>query len=174
MLQRNILVGQDGIVVIADFGYTRVLHSEKREGTRPESVIRGYRYLAPEVITRDAAFPPTRKTDTYALAMTILELGTGEKPYRDVENADYLLNSVPQNYRPRKERSLGYLDEKITKELWACLEKMWHSDVRRRPEVSRVREFVERLSEMFREPVSARGIQEAATGTNRSFRSHRN
>jgi serine/threonine protein kinase len=179
MTQRNILVRQDGIIVIADFGYTRVLHSEKRKGTMPESVIRAYRYLAPEVIDRDARFTPTQQTDTYALALTIVELGTGEKPYRDVENANNLLTRVipPENYRPEKEKSLGYLGEESTEKLWKCLEGMWRADARSRLEVAKVRQFVESLRKTYgqsvpRQSVSVRDAWEVASRTNRFLRSH--
>lgn len=155
MSQRNILAKEDGTIVIADFGYSRVLHSKRREATTPASVTRAYRYLAPEVIAPDATFQPTPQTDIYALAMTIVELGTGELPFREISNPDFLLNKViqPTNRRPKSENSLGHLGEECTGELWKYLEEMWHAEAEERPEVAIVRKSVEALRERYRKSV---------------------
>ena len=155
MSQRNILAKEDGTIVIADFGYSRVLHSKRREATTPASVIRAYRYLAPEVIARDAAFQPTLQTDIYALAMTIVELGTGELPFKEISNPNYLLNNViqPTNYRPKRENSLRDLEEECTRELWKYLEEMWRAEAKERPSVAIVRQSVEALRERYPESV---------------------
>ena len=155
MSQRNILAKEDGTIVIADFGYSRILHNKRREATTPASVIRAYRYLAPEVIAPDAAFQPTLQTDIYALAMTIVELGTGELPFREISNPNYLLNNViqPKNCRPERENSLGHLEEECTRELWEYLEEMWHPEAKKRPRVDIVRRSVEALRERYPELV---------------------
>jgi len=146
------------MTVVADFGYSRLLHSE-REETTPESVIRHYRYLAPEVIARNSAFRPSPGTDTYALAMTIVELGTGAPPFREIENHWILVNRVikPESYRPPKEKSLGYLGEEHTKELWKYLEGMWCHRPDDRHDVAIVLQYVEMLYQKFLE--SAPGQQ---------------
>jgi len=151
MSQRNILIRQDGTTVVADFGYSRLLHSQRREETTPESVIRSYRYLAPEVIARNATFLPSPETDTYALAMTIVELGTGVLPFREIENHLHLVDRVikPESYRPPKEKSLGYLGEEQTKELWKYLEGMWCHRPGDRHDVAIVLQYVEMLYKKF-------------------------
>jgi len=159
MSQRNILIRQDGTTVVADFGYSRLLHGERRKDTTPESVIRTYRYLAPEVIAPNAVFLPSPETDTYALAMTIVELGTGARPFREIENGLHLLDRViePESYRPPKEKSLGYLGEEHTKELWKYLEGMWCHRPDDRHDVAIVLQYVEMLYQKFLE--SAPGQQ---------------
>jgi serine/threonine protein kinase len=175
--QRNILATKDGVIVIADFGYTRVLHSEKRQQTTPQSITRAYRYLAPEVINVDAKFRPTPQTDTYALAMTIVELGTGELPFKDVKDPSRLLNQVidPTNYRPQREQSLGFLGEGPTTELWKCLEGMWHAQPNNRPKVASVLRSVEKLHRELSigRSVSTGRVLGAVTTIKKFFRSSR-
>jgi len=127
----------------------------------PESVIRSYRYLAPEVIAPNAAFRPSPETDTYALAMTIVELGTGALPFREIENPWHLVDRVikPESYRPPKEKSLGYLDEENTKELWKYLEGMWCHRPNDRYEVATVLQYVEMLHRKFLESAAGQRVR---------------
>src|SRR5947207_3807596 len=73
----NILISQDGVVKVADFGLARAYadsYISQAEGTVTGTV----QYLAPEQIQGEPADP---RTDLYALGVVMFELLTGSPPF---------------------------------------------------------------------------------------------
>src|SRR5438445_923685 len=73
----NILIAQDGVVKVADFGLARA-YAESNVSQAEGTVTGTVQYLAPEQIQGDPADP---RTDLYALGVVMFELLTGEPPF---------------------------------------------------------------------------------------------
>ena len=76
----NVLVSNDGIVKIADFGLSRVVTGDNAHSrlTRTHLILGTYEYMAPE--QRESAKDADSRSDIYATAVVFYELLTGELP----------------------------------------------------------------------------------------------
>lgn len=76
----NILVDDRGTIKLADFGASKAI---QQDTIRDESTKKGLTgtplYMAPEVVT---ASSPGRKADIWAIGCTVLELATGQMPWK--------------------------------------------------------------------------------------------
>jgi serine/threonine protein kinase/TolB-like protein len=78
----NILVTQEGVVRLLDFGIAKVLNPE----LSPETTLTrsGWRAMTPEYASPEQVrgAPVTKTTDIYSLGVLLFELLTGHRPYR--------------------------------------------------------------------------------------------
>ncbi|MGI8867526.1 MAG: protein kinase domain-containing protein, partial [Mycobacteriales bacterium] len=73
----NVLLGDDGVVKVADFGLARALAD--LSSTAENSAVMGTAaYVAPEQITRGATTP---RTDVYSTGIVLFEMVTGRAPF---------------------------------------------------------------------------------------------
>ncbi|HET8641872.1 MAG TPA: serine/threonine-protein kinase [Pseudonocardiaceae bacterium] len=85
----NILIGEDGVVKITDFGISRAVEDVTR--TMTSMVVGTPAYLAPEVARGDrASFP----SDVYSLGSTLYAAVEGQPPFGFADNAIALLYRV--------------------------------------------------------------------------------
>ncbi|XP_019714731.1 tyrosine-protein kinase SRK2 [Hippocampus comes] len=92
---RNVLVGENNICKVADFGLARVFQNdnvyEAREGTKFP-----VKWTAPEVIHNNVF---TIKSDVWSFGILLYEIMTfGKMPYPDMTNYQ-VVQQVPQGYR---------------------------------------------------------------------------
>jgi serine/threonine-protein kinase len=94
----NILISRTGAVKVADFGLAKALNSQN---LTQAGMLKGkIPYLAPEQIRGKNA---DRRTDIYALGVTLYELVTGRRPF-EAENDVALMSAVAMEPPPPAQR----------------------------------------------------------------------
>ncbi|TVU49087.1 hypothetical protein EJB05_00378, partial [Eragrostis curvula] len=136
----NILLDDNMVPKIADFGISRLFGNEKtRTCTQSRDGTLGY--MAPEYINRGVI---TKKLDIFSLGVIIIEIITGRKDYSDESetSSQEFIELVIENWRNRLERTSLEIDcEQITRCIrigLACVKL----DRARRPTT---RQIIERL-----------------------------
>ena len=92
---------------------------------------------------------PTKESDSYALGMVILEVLSGQapfKPFRDV----IVMRMVIEGKRPG--RPAGPEGAWFTEDLWEMLNLCWESHRENRPSVATVLGLLEKASEAWKPP----------------------
>ncbi|EFO62070.1 Kinase, NEK [Giardia lamblia P15] len=89
----NILMGEDDVVVLTDFGLSKILDSM----TDTQTVAGSVAYIAPEMHARSAY---TEAVDIWSLGVTIYELMTNGKPLINSFFGSHILQEIQQWKRP--------------------------------------------------------------------------
>jgi serine/threonine protein kinase len=83
---RNVLLGENNLAKVADFGLTRDLHGKKEQVVKDKNIKLAIKWMAVEVLA-ERKF--SAASDMWSCAITIWELLTyGELPYKGMNNAD--------------------------------------------------------------------------------------
>ncbi|OCH88106.1 kinase-like protein [Obba rivulosa] len=135
----NILVNENGIASLADFGLSAFSHDEQSRTISATSHKEGtLRYSAPEVQDWSGINGPSFESDVYSFAMTTWEIFTGRRPYFDIKKPGPLYVIVVMDkirpQRPRQATGLGLYDE-----IWSVMERCWTHEPQDRPPMTSVR-----------------------------------
>ncbi|CAE7104829.1 unnamed protein product [Rhizoctonia solani] len=128
----NILISNDGIPVLADFGNsTHMNQSMKFTQTNSEKSWT-MRWSAPELILGSAHSKPA---DVYALAMTIFEVVTGTLPYNGKLEHTIMHLVVTKKEPPERPHTIP-VDHEGGNKLWELLVSCWSFEPEVRPSAS--------------------------------------
>ncbi|KZP26787.1 kinase-like protein [Athelia psychrophila] len=116
---RNIVIAPNGRPLITDTGLTQVIQAQ--EGIFPwrlpsESV----RWMAPELFASELDDAYTTSSDVWALAMTILEVMSGEMPYHPRRQVHATALAIMDGVLPQRPDN-GIISD----DLWDALNMMW-------------------------------------------------
>lgn len=101
------------------------------------------RWLAPELIEGNIN-SPTKATDSYAFAMTALELLTGKHPYANQKrNAAVIHEKVVKRLLPPRPRD-DDADKWISNDLWGLMLACWQP-AEDRPSLADIRSHLEKI-----------------------------
>ncbi|XP_047976156.1 serine/threonine-protein kinase STY46-like isoform X2 [Salvia hispanica] len=127
----NLLMDDNKVVKIADFGVARVLAQSgvmtAETGT--------YRWMAPEVIEHKAY---NHKADVFSFGITLWELLTGKVPYAQLTPLQAAVGVVQKGLRPTIPRHTHPLVVEL-------LERCWQQDPSLRPEFSEITEILQSI-----------------------------
>jgi serine/threonine protein kinase len=96
----NLFFGDDGRVVLGDFGIARDIHDA--DGTDPGRTVGTYAYMSPEQICADGEI--TGKSDLYSLGCVAYEMLAGRPPFAGSNFAqvwDQHLHGTPKRFHER-------------------------------------------------------------------------
>jgi hypothetical protein len=125
----NILVGDDGAIVLTDFGIAR--DEDARDQTMDERVLGTLSYMAPEQAAGEQA---TGATDVWAAALTLYEALAGRNPFR-TKSLNELLERLAAGAKP-----LTHERPDLPRALSRTIQRALHRDPRRRPSAIELRD----------------------------------
>ncbi|CAE6534497.1 unnamed protein product [Rhizoctonia solani] len=138
----NVLVSSQGDARLTDFGLSAMSVASvafSPTGNHFGSI----RWEGPELLLPGAT--KTKKSDVYALAMTILEIFTGYIPYPLCQSDPQVMNQLTNGILPTRPT-----DGQLGNEMWELLMSCWNRDPDARPHVQQVLESLLVLC-LFRE-----------------------
>ena len=92
MKPENVLIGDDGLARVTDFGLAVPLHESRTRLTLTGTAVGTVDYMAPEQIRGG---PQDARTDIYALGVLIYELSTGQTPRGSFAPPQFVRRGVP-------------------------------------------------------------------------------
>ncbi|QRV93592.1 Tyrosine kinase domain protein [Ceratobasidium sp. AG-Ba] len=139
--QANILVSNDDVPKIADFGCLRLF-----EEMFPSSLAllngESVRWKAPELIIIEDFVPDvSMAADIYALGMTMLEVMTSRKPFYEYKSNTYVALAVAEGIHPTQPPELSNAS-KSANEQWDLMTRCWAFQPDRRPSARTILELM--------------------------------
>ncbi|CAE6486873.1 unnamed protein product [Rhizoctonia solani] len=130
---QNVLIDHHHRAKLADFGTALLKHDASLKFTSQAHTLGlSLRWAAPELFKEDSK-QLSRKSDVYALGMTILEAITGSEPYAGVQNLGVLLMVTQTKLHPPRPRAIPQGDD-CANRLWLLLTNCWAYEPQDRPE----------------------------------------
>ncbi|EMD39284.1 hypothetical protein CERSUDRAFT_152382 [Gelatoporia subvermispora B] len=136
----NILVNDQGIASITDFGLSS-LYQENSRSTSSVGTQGSFRWMAPEILDpelfENEGGRARRESDVYSFALTMWEIFTGAIPFEDCPRDATVILRVIRGTRPQyPQQTIDGLNEYV----WDIMEDCWQSDWRERPAIANVME----------------------------------
>ncbi|KAH7325192.1 kinase-like domain-containing protein [Rhizoctonia solani] len=124
----NVLVSDEGIVQVTDFGVSITDHQEIEFSTT--SAGGGtQRWQAPEILRGDS--DSSMEADVYALGMTMTEIYTGERPYNSINLFQAIQRVISGNLRPSRPIILSV--DVTGNIVWDLMNRCWAENPAQRP-----------------------------------------
>ncbi|KAH7345419.1 WD40-repeat-containing domain protein [Rhizoctonia solani] len=134
----NILMSLEGVAKLTDFGLS-VMSATSLAFSETTSQTGSVRWVAPELLTEGAT--KTKESDVYALAMTMLEIFTGDAPYFQCQYDFQVMNKVLQGVLPPRPTD-RLKDDGYGNRMWELLMTCWDRDQHARPSTQQVFELL--------------------------------
>ncbi|KAG8697861.1 hypothetical protein FRC08_006266 [Ceratobasidium sp. 394] len=141
---KNILVSDEGMVKLSDFGNSIFVSECSLEFTDTTNTVGGTtRWMAPELLDEDESEDEdtnrSQPADIYALGMTILEVMTARKPYFECKKDAAVIKAATKGQYPRRPDEFSE-NKRFGDERWTLLLGCWKRNPNSRPKVTEVRE----------------------------------
>ncbi|QRV89341.1 Tyrosine kinase catalytic domain protein [Ceratobasidium sp. AG-Ba] len=157
----NVLISEDGSALLTDFGEAELIDpATELLFTRPSSPIGiNVRWAAPEYFLGDKDYSST-SADVYALAMTILEIITGQIPFGQASVHAVVYGKI-NNEIPQRPQTFIPENSPDGDKLWLLLCKCWSREPADRPTSGEVLETLRSISQEGLNPPTERSSKQA-------------
>ncbi|KAG8721749.1 hypothetical protein FRC08_010630 [Ceratobasidium sp. 394] len=139
----NVLVSEQGVAKLSDFGNTRLKEASLHFTTGTTSTALSIRWAAPELLAGKTSH--TMEADVYALGMTILEVVTGNLPFNDLTDMAVCTGVLLKQLTPVRPRDSFPLNTQRSNQLWNLVTRCWVNDAAARPTAAVVAEKLSRI-----------------------------
>ncbi|KDQ08470.1 hypothetical protein BOTBODRAFT_37909 [Botryobasidium botryosum FD-172 SS1] len=129
----NILVSEQGVAFITDFGLSAVKSAQNAIDSNSSAWHRGGhpRWQAPELLLQEDA-KRTEATDVFAFGRVMLEFLTGEIPFSELNSNQVLLEVIGYKH-PARPRDDDAVERGLDDGMWRLMQKCWSKDPVLRP-----------------------------------------
>ncbi|KAJ7062117.1 kinase-like domain-containing protein [Mycena amicta] len=162
----NILVDDDGHILIADFGVSSYINATVESSSRRGNA----RWMAPELLSPEPGqFRRTPQSDVYAFACVCYELYHGALPFSVIDPSDGRITRDPDGLVIHKViagiRPLG--SSKFPPSIWRLIEECWSAEPTKRLQAPQI---VDRLVMIHQEQVERRASLRSDIGPQLPYR----
>lgn len=140
----NILINTKGDACLCDFGLTQ--HHRPRMSLKPKKNQDGLGsvpWMSPEYYLSEM---PTAQSDTWAFAMTGLELITGRAPFLPLDASQIADAIIVKRERPTRPQDATSVNYGLGDRLWALFTRCWSEDPSARPDIRAIVAVVDKLA----------------------------
>ncbi|KAI0091054.1 kinase-like domain-containing protein [Irpex rosettiformis] len=139
----NILVGENGVACLCDFGISRIktfATTLADRSDRARKKLKGtIRWSAPEQIRNGGT---SKEADIYSFAITMYEVYSGQPPYIDFDEGVVYRRVRDGKKPPSLLEVASALDRGLTPELWRIMSLSWRTQPQNRPSANTVAEWL--------------------------------
>ncbi|KAF8162035.1 kinase-like domain-containing protein [Mycena galopus ATCC 62051] len=130
----NILVKDDGVCCLADFGIAVLAEMHVSWTISSTTSIQGaVRWLAPELLDPEHRPKPSTTRDIYSLGCTIYEIYAGKPPFAHISNDIVVSSAILAGSRPPRDS-----EKPIPDFVWDLAQKCWGHEPSSRPTIKSV------------------------------------
>ena len=108
----NIMITNDGVVKILDFGIAKMMNEEVNKLTKTGTQLGTVHYMSPEQVKGEKITPGT---DIYAIGVTLFQMVTGSKPYEGLTTEYQIYDKIVKEPLPDARSINSELTEFIQK-----------------------------------------------------------
>ncbi|KAG6820010.1 hypothetical protein H0H93_006556 [Arthromyces matolae] len=132
--QSNVLIDNDGMACLADYGISSVLDDDILRWTS-QSSFASVRWKAPELLQKtDTPAKYSKESDVYAMACVFYEIFTNTVPFADIPDEAVVKNVLKGAFPERPEPSSpSWKARGLKKVVWALMKSCWSQIPTQRP-----------------------------------------
>ncbi|QRV90507.1 hypothetical protein RhiJN_18525 [Ceratobasidium sp. AG-Ba] len=140
----NVLISQDGIAQLADFGNATLQEYTLRFTKTSTKEVLSSRWAAPELFEGASC---NLSTDVYALGMTILETITSDIPWTGMSDRAVMFSVMIHKSCPERPESYIPKNSDHGDKLWSLLQSCWSFDPETRPSAGEVTDIMSEIKQ---------------------------
>jgi len=139
----NIMINDNGDPLLGDFGLSKSLKNIAGQPMTEVQGVNSFRWFAPEMLDGDTLI--STHSDIYSFAMTVLELMTGEVPFKHIRRATSVPMALTDGQRPERPTDPAVEIRGLDDRLWALLTRCWAQTPEDRPDIFAVNDELDSM-----------------------------
>jgi len=137
------MINDNGDPLLGDFGLSKSLKNIAGQPMTEVQGVNSFRWFAPEMLDGDTLI--STHSDIYSFAMTVLELMTGEVPFKHIRRATSVPMALTDGQRPERPTDPAVESRGLDDRLWALLTRCWAQTPEDRPDIFAVNDELDSM-----------------------------